>query len=272
MPSHMPHEGHMSDNTLGKLQREFLVHLREENTTAAVSAVTEGGLLTPVQRLGIYRHAYGARLLEVLQDVFERTWAYLGDEGFASAVAAFIHHHPPGASTLQGFGAGFPDWLALGYANDPEIAEVARIDWMLRTAFDAADAEPVDVQSLGRIGAEDWARVTFRLHPSTALTPIQYNAASIWAALDQSTTPPAPEALTEETWLLVWRRAHQPHYLTVDALEAALMRDMLQGAGFASACAMAADAYPDAEIATRAGVALRRWVDNGLIVAIEAGA
>ena len=106
-------------------QQQFLRMLIDRPNNLA-AGIREGGTIDVAARLNIYRHAYRARLTEVMQDIFERTWAYLGDESFEQCAHIYIDLHPPDGRTLQGFGAAFPDWLVERFPEDADIADVAR--------------------------------------------------------------------------------------------------------------------------------------------------
>lgn len=253
---------------LAATQQHFLRMLRALPSDIA-KGVREGGKIEIDARLGIYRHAYHARLTEVLQDVFERTWAYLGDETFEQCAHHYIDQYPPSGRTLQGFGAAFPDWLGNRFPHDADIAEVARIDWMLRFAFDGPDATPILIDDLALLTPDDLSVVTFQFHPTVALASLNCNAASIWEALDQGITPPAAACLNEPTWLLVWRKDFRPHFITIGEVEAAAIRKLRNGLCFADTCAALDTDFPDADVATAIGLALRRWVDDGLLVSAK---
>ena len=43
---------------------------------------------------GVYRHAYVARLAEIVDEDYEQVHAYLGNQAFARLVKAYIAAHP----------------------------------------------------------------------------------------------------------------------------------------------------------------------------------
>ncbi|MDH5265977.1 MAG: DNA-binding domain-containing protein, partial [Betaproteobacteria bacterium] len=82
--------------TLGALQAGLQAYILDEaDDPGRVLALLEGGFGIPRERrAAIYRNAYRARLKEALQYVFERTWAYVGDDDFATACARYVESHP----------------------------------------------------------------------------------------------------------------------------------------------------------------------------------
>ena len=83
--------------------------------------------------LGVYRHAYIARLAEVLADDYEQLHAYLGDAGFAKFAKfakSYIAAHPSDRKNARDFGRHVPKFLKTnaGFAKHPELAEIARLE------------------------------------------------------------------------------------------------------------------------------------------------
>ena len=236
--------------------------------SAIAGALREGGPIGIVQRLGIYHHAYRARLLETLQDSFEKTWAYLGDERFATAAAAFIESHPPVHRNLRWYGTYFPEWLAEKFPADLDISELALLDWNMRNAFDGVDARPVTSAQLGQLSAADWEDVAFRFAPTLGLTPLRFNTAAIWHALDRDETPPAAVALNEPKWLMIWRKDWQPHFRVIGMLEHTMLAKLQEGVGMAAACTEVEALLKDGDAANAIGAMLRGWTEEGLICAL----
>jgi hypothetical protein len=252
---------------LTDLQAAFHAHLLDLPSFIEQD-VLEGGRIGVDHRLHIYHHAYRVRLLENLQDAYEKTWAYLGDETFASSALAFIEAYPSRHRNLRWHGAAFPEWLANRFPQDGDIAELALIDWLLRLAFDGPNARPVQAAELAGLSAGDWASVGFAFVPTLFVAPARFNSAAIWHALDQEQAPPAAEALSEPTWLLIWRKGWQPHFRTIEAVEHAALMQLQGGASFARVCADLAERFPDQQAATVAAERLSAWLQDELIAGL----
>lgn len=257
----------MTTLKLNGLQVAFHDHLLSQPSVIA-QEVLAGGRISIEHRLHIYHNAYRARLLENLQDAFEKTWAYLGDATFESSAFAFIEDHPPRHRNLRWHGAEFPQWLAKQFPQDADIAELAQIDWQLRRAFDGPNAIPVHAADLAGLSAEDWGRVGFQFAPTLFITPIRYNSIGIWHALDQALALPAAERLPEPGWLLIWRKGWQPHFRTLQAVEHAALSQLQEGASFADMCAALSLQFTDHEAAAVAAEGLRTWLQDELIVGL----
>lgn len=252
---------------LTSLQIAFHDHLLNLPSTIE-QEVIEGGRITVDHRLHIYHNAYRARLLENLQDAFEKTWAYLGDETFESSALAFIEENPPNNRNLRWHGGEFPQFLAERFPQDADIAELALIDWQLRNAFDGLNATPLQAAEFAGLSPEDWESVGFQFAPTFVITPLRFNTISIWHALDQEQAPPAAESLPEPSWLLIWRKEWQPHFRTIHAVEYAALTQLQAGASFADVCAALSEQFSDEEAASVAAEGLRTWLQDELIVGL----
>lgn len=252
---------------LNGLQIAFHDHLLNQ-PSAIAQEVAAGGRISVEHRLHIYHNAYRARLLENLQDAFEKTWAYLGDDTFEAAALAFMEDNPPRHRNLRWHGADFPQWLAKRFPQDMDIAELALIDWQLRRAFDGPDATPVAAADLAGLSAEDWGRVGFEFAPTVFIAPLRYNSVGIWHALDQEQAPPAAEPLPEPVWLLIWRKGWQPHFRTIQAVEQAALIQLQGGASFAQVCAGLGERFSDQEAASVAAGSLSTWLQDEMITGL----
>ncbi len=254
----------MNRYDLAGLQAAFHDHLLDRPSTIA-GEIADGGRIDAARRLHIYHHAYRARLLDNLRDAYEKTWTYLGDDAFDAAAHAFVDANPPAHRNLRWHGAGFPEWLAMRFPDDRDIAELALIDWQLRRAFDGPDADPL---TAGALATTDWDTAGFRFVPTLCLAPLHTNSTAIWHALDQEQSPPAAQALPAAAWLMIWRKAWQPHFRAIDAGEHAALAQLLAGATFAQLCAALGTRLGDAAAAAQAGTWLGRWLQDGLIAGL----
>ncbi len=208
--------------------------------------------------LAVYHHAYRAQLLNCLRDTFEKTWSWLGDEPFEEAARAHIQAHPPHSWTMNVYGEGFDQTLAGLHPDDPEIGELAWLEWTLRRAFDGQDADPIDPSRLADI---DWDNAALHPVPTLRLGTVTTNCAAIWSALSQEQAPPAAARLPAPAAIRVWRQGLSVQFRSTDPVEEQALRRVLEGRDFAEICARCES--PD-EI----GRILGLWLQDGLIAEI----
>jgi hypothetical protein len=184
----------------------------------AIAAGDDTGDALP-HGMAIYRDAYRGRLLTALETSFERTCRWVGAEAFTAAACHYILTDPPRGWTLDEYGAAFPHLLATLFADDPEVAELAWLEWHMQAAFAAPDAPELDHAALAGAGhAEaDWDRLGFDLAAGFAARAITMDCAGLWSALaDDADVTPGPAALPR---LLVWRSGLSPRFRTCDEAE-----------------------------------------------------
>ncbi len=255
----------MKHPQLSELQTGFHNHLLDL-PNSFVQEVADGGGITVNHRLNIYHNAYRVRLVETLQDAFEKTWAYLGDELFESAAREFVEETPPHNRNLRWYGADFSEWLAKRFPEDLDISELAMVDWQLRRAFDGPNATPLRAEALAKLEPAQWETLGFRFVPTLFIAPLQYNTISIWHALDQEQTPPVAERLPEPAWILIWRKEWQPHFRTIKSAEQAALSLLMEGKSFAEVCSDLSEQFSEQEAAAIAANSLYAWLQDELIL------
>ena len=220
---------------------------------------------------GVYRHAYVARLAEILGDDYEQVHAYLGDEGFARLVKAYIDANPSDKRNARWFGRHMPTFAreTAPFSNHREVSEIAALEKALSDAFDGPNAEPLAIDQLAALAVEDWPRLTFQPHPTAIRLAFTTNAAAIWSALKDETDPPELVRFPEPQALLVWRQDLLARFRPLDAEESMMWNEAAKSVCFGVLCEMVAmfGGEDDAEI--RAATYLRGWIDSGLLAGYE---
>jgi uncharacterized protein (UPF0276 family) len=221
-------------------------------------------------RLHVYHHAYRARLSSVLADSFAKTFSYIGADVFEQHARDFVVKCPPRQQSLSGYGEGLPDYLHSIYPHNPELCDLAQLDWDLRTRFDVADVDALSADSL-RTGpdaahvAEHWLLNDAPLHPSLVLREISTNVAQIWLAIDTDTEVPEVLHLPARKTIAIWRKELQPHFFVMSDDEALFVRQLFAGASIDEAARRRADAADaaDTAFAQTLGQWLHRWLADG---------
>ena len=248
---------------LADIQRGFTAYIQSDGNDDLEIVAPQS-----LRGLPVYHYAYRASLIEALRDVFERTHGWLGDELFDDAARAHIARHPPNSWTMSDYGLGFDATLASLYPDNPEVGELACMDWSLRIAFNGPDAPPLDLAGLAGI---DWDSACLHLAPTLVMRPVKTNCAALWSALtDDNPQPPAAEISDRPVMLTIWRHDLMPrfHSVTDEEYEALLMAH--NGISFGVICARLGEGSDDeTAVAARAGAMLGRWIAEGVLVAVE---
>jgi hypothetical protein len=247
--------------TLLALQRDLRAWLTDADAGAAQRF---GASAAPGLR--VYQNNYRAQLVECLEASFAQTRAWIGHEAFLAAAVTHIDRVPPSSWTLDAYGRDFPATLAILYPDDPEVIELAWLEFALETAFVGLDSSALTMADLAEI---DWDRVALRMNPNFDLGDQATNATAIWSALAARETPPAVERLDVAGAVLVWRRGQVSCFRTVHQYERQALVHLAAGLSFAELCQKAVDAFGEQEGVARAGRWLACWVNDGLVVGFE---
>lgn len=166
----------------------------------------------------IYRDAYRGRLLAALETGFERTRRWVGADAFTAAACHYVLANPPRDWTLDNYGAGFPALLEALFVGDPEVAELAWLEWQMQSAFAAPDAPELDPATFAAAygSGTDWDRLGFVMAAGFAHRPIATDSPSLWSALASD----ADFAVSrQEAFILIWRSGLSPHFRVCDEAE-----------------------------------------------------
>ncbi len=243
--------------TLLALQREFLAHIVADD-----DATLPDGL-----RYDVYRNNYRAQLLSCLEQSFEKTRKWVGEESFEIAACHYILTSPPADWTLDSYGADFEQVLSNLFAEDPEVAELAWLEWAMQAAFAAPDHSTLPPNWLSSEAAisADWSQIRFALAPGFQSRTVATNVIELWNTIADSGAAPPKLALTEPTQLIVWRKDFSPHFKLIDPLENTALIALNAGQSFGEVCAlMTQDANEQAAVATL-GNMLAGWIGDGLL-------
>ncbi len=190
--------------TLTELQRRFLDALYDDGDAGPIEEIAGNGLEPPA-RLRIYQHSCNEIQTAALRAAYPAALALVGAAFFEQTARGYRHACPSASGNLQGFGAGFADYLASlsSLAGYPYLPDIARLEWRRQLAVLAADADSVDTGC--DVGASKAAlrRQRVRLHPSVQLLRSRYAVMTLWrwCLAPSATAPP----IDEGEQVLLWR-------------------------------------------------------------------
>ena len=252
-----------------------LVGCASAGAVSAAVRLCQPGQQPDADGLAVYRNAYAVRLRSALRDNFEILARALGDDGFDALTAAYVATHPPTQPSIRWLGDQLADFMSApaqidsGLTPHPALADLARMDWALRSAFDAADAPVLSRQALASVAPDDWPALVLVLHPSVGLCALHWDVAPAWHALRAAADgdePELPAPVARPHKLLVWRRGLDTQWRSLADAEAALLHAVALGQNFGALCEQAAGLVPNADEAVPLVVgALEQWLADGLV-------
>ncbi len=222
-------------------------------------------------RLAVYSNAYRARLTEALASNYPAIAKFLGAGDFGTLAAAYIGSHVSRWPSIRCYGEELSRFLAADarYRDAPLLAELAAWEWSMTEVFDAADASPIDVETLARVPPEQWAELSFTFHPAMRRLDLRWNTPQLWKALSGESERPQPELAAEPQAWLMWREGLQIVFRSVDRAEAAALSTVCDGRSFGEMCVQLCGHVNDEAAPTQAASYLRGWVESGLVVGVR---
>lgn len=221
--------------------------------------------------LKVYRTAYRARLIECLQGCFEKSWSWIGDDRFGAATMEHIRRNPPRSWTLDDAGRGFSQTLAALNPDDPEVEELAWLEWEMQQAFTGEDASALIGADFARTTAgfaePEWMNLRLSFVPSLVTGTVRTDCAAIWNAIERGEGMPDTILLANDATIAVWREEMRPRFRMLGSDEAAGLAMMRGGASFGMLCEAMIDLRGDEDGAAAAGWMLARWVADSMISA-----
>ena len=243
------------------IQKGFRDHILA-GADASLSSVKLAGM----QGLAVYRHAYRAQLMACLRDTYEKTWSWLGDAAFDACARAYVETAPPSTWTLNEYGSGFSDALKQSYPEDPEVSELAWLDWTLRRAFDGPNGTPITSAELASV---NWNNAVRYFLPTLTVGTVTSNAPAMWSALSEGAMPPPAERLPLVGAVRVWRANLSPKFRSIEDFERRALLLALAGTKFADLCALLVE-NDDLDVAAqRVGSLLASWIQDQLIMFVR---
>jgi hypothetical protein len=257
--------------TLTNLQGAFSDFLRDRPN--ALRDRVRGGPHADIDTLlGIYRSAYTIRLVKILQDDFDRLRKFAGDALFDRIAKEYLAAHPSIFFSVRWIGGGLADFLAgTGpWRNDPELVQLARLEWAQTMAFDAADAPLATREELVSVPPVNWPDLTLSPHASVQLLAISPDIFALWQALGRD--EPAgekPARFAPDVPHLVWRTGLDVKLRELEPDEADAWAAAIEGEPFAAICERLCDHVPVDRAALRAAELLDRWITTGMVGRID---
>ncbi len=200
------------------------------------------------KRFAVYRNNVTVSLTKAMEDGFPTVRKVVGDGFFAAMAREYLRGHPPKSPILTLFGADFADFL-MGFAPVAQLGylpDTARLDYMMRLSYHAADSVPAD---LSRVDPEALMAARVTLAPAVALLASDWPLFAIWRLNHGGGEKPVMRAES----VLITRPAYDPEPHLLPRGGGAVIEALLQGEPLGSAF----DAAPNCDPAALLGLLIR---------------
>lgn len=252
--------------SLRALQQEFMAYITQGEDAIAEHVVDQGNVSTDT-RLHIYANAYRMRFKETIETDHPVLGTYLGDDLFDQMVAGYIQAHPSQQRSLRHFCDALPGYLKVTapFRDNLIIADIARFERALMSAFDAGEAERVSLADLQALPPEQWPAMQLRFHPSVQIFKTHWNCVESWQAIKQEQAPQPAQPQHNSHWV-IWRN-HEllTEFISLPDHELQMVEAALHGADFAALCELLLEHFDAEHVGLEAVNALSNWINLGLL-------
>ena len=253
-------------SSLQAIQQQMLQAVLAEKTPATLPIVRTDRIADIDSRLAIYRHGYRVRLRDALKNEFTGLHNMAGIK-FDRLLDKYVAAHPSEHYNIRWYGAGLAAFLdyAHPWRDQPQLAEMARLDWAISIAFDAPDEPIASIADLSGVAPEAWPGLQFSLQQNLHVLACHFNTAAFRRAADRGDQRPRLRHHAQPCQLLVWRKDTTVHYRQLDEDEWQALGAAIRGEPFAALCAHVAGYHAEAAALPRMATLLQGWLEAGLI-------
>lgn len=220
--------------------------------------------------LDVYHSAYRLRLCGVLALDFPVLQSAMGKMAFETLCLSYLNQHVSRSFSVRYLGTWLADFLnqQAWVENHPALAELARFEWGLIDALDAAECPSLQMEDLQTIAPEDRPQLILRAQASVQL--YHFN----WSITDYYPKPgsePGAELVPASINCLIWRQAQEVKYRLCEDDEAAAIRAISEGVSFEHLALLLSEQIDQQQVPQRLADLLSVWINEGLISAPCAG-
>ncbi|MFT5467590.1 MAG: hypothetical protein ACI8UO_002695 [Verrucomicrobiales bacterium] len=226
--------------------------------------ITRSKALSSAERLGIYRYAYHARLLENFRAEFPALLHALGAPSFEAFIKAYLREHPPRSYTLCELGDRFPDFLSRTRPSNeawPDfLIDLARLE---RAVFENHDGPGTESQQLPNadsvlgVDSASFSSARFETVCNLRFFLFRYPAGEFVRAVRRGEEPDFPGS--KPTEVAIHRSEYRVRIFDLEIGQVALLDALAKGKSIA-------ETGFEIPIARRA---VLRWLDEGFFTSVR---
>lgn len=247
--------------------------------------ITRSRHCTSLERLTVYAHAYHARLLECLRELFPAVAAAVGEEAFQQFGFGYLQAYPPRSYTLGRLGEMFTQFLeqtrppALGASETgspaPDwpafVIELARLEWNIDQVYDGpgCEHEPLTIEdSLNALEPDQWPQARLVAAPCVRLLEFRVPVNDWYTAFRHGETTPFPRP--EDAFLVLTRRDYVVRRILLIRPQFNLLKDLVAGVTVGEAIERLTNSPENAAIAPH-DIAqwFALWAAEGVFLRVE---
>jgi Putative DNA-binding domain len=245
--------------------------LAQEQSNLLQAIAGQGGSSFNLRGLQVYQANRAVLAERTLAGTYPVVAQLIGVESFEPLARHFWRQHPPLRGDMGQWGAQLPEFLAAApqLADEPFLADVARIEWALHRAASAPDAV-LDAASFALLSGDAAQPVSLALSQGTFTFASAYPVASIINAhlAGQPTLDQAADLLrqSQREHALVWRHGFKPKVRSTSPAEYGLINALKTSASLEAALDHVSSIEPTFDFNSWLGQAVQTGLVIGAIV------
>lgn len=259
--------------SLADKQAEFMRAILDQD-----APLPEGWGNSHALGISVYRGNYRNALMAALEESFERTGRYLGEEPFRTARINHAIANPPSHWTIDAVGAGFDETCAKLFRNNAEVEELAWLEWAMLDLVGAPDEKAVTAQDFATasagFGDAEWLGLSLTFQARATARHVTHDLTALWKSLSEPGETRDLRGYDEPQGCLVWREGERPTFLMVEADTATAFDAVQKGTRYGDLIGLLAGDNADevaiGDAAQRAGAMLGLWLSEGIVISFEA--
>ena len=220
-------------------QTQFRAGLLDPTIPAPTGLVNPDGAQV-AKRFDVYRNNVAVSLTDALRATFPVIHKLVGDEFFHAMAGVYLRQHPPTSPMLMLYGDKMPQFLRrFGPAKTlPYLSDIAWVEDLMRHAYHAADATPIDAAALAKLTPDKLMTTRFAFAPATYALTSDYPIYSIYLA---NTTTDAPNPVMQPEAMLITRPKFDPQQTLISPAMASCITSLIAGKSLGVAMTTAGD-------------------------------
>jgi len=220
-------------------QAQFREGLFDPKRAAPTGLVNPDGTQAS-KRFDVYRNNVAVSLTEALEATFPVVRKLVGEAFFSAMSGVYLRQHPPTSPLLMLYGEKMPQFLRRFEPAKtlPYLSDVAWVEDVMRRAYHAADAAPIDAQTLAGLAPERLMGTKFTFAPATQALISDFPIYSIYRA---NTVEGAPNAIMRPEAILISRPQFDPQQTLITASAATCIASLIEGHSLGVAMTAAGD-------------------------------
>jgi hypothetical protein len=236
------------------------------------AVVRSDARMSAADRLEVYANAYFQRILEALREDYAALAAALGDDHFHNLVTGYLLVFPSRFPSMRDVGGRLARFIEQREEGKdirerfPWAGALARLEWALVEAFDAADCEAARREDYVGLAPERFAGLRFELQPGAQRLAFDWPVVGLRRRYEREVPLALAELAATLQHALVWRHEERVFYRQVDAAEAAALEGLTRGLHFAELCGIAAEHVGEEAAPGHTAAWLARWLEDGCLV------